>query len=401
MNLFASHEKRYEKADSTLGIAINALSARIGGGVTYLNRLIYYLRKVDNRNSYYIFVTSNNRRKIISFKDPRFHVIEVRAKFLLQRLLYEQFALPIVLKQLGIDILYAPADTMPLLAPCPTVLGIQNPNIYYDVYIKRTLAEKCKYWALRQHAKLSSRIATRIIFVSETAREYIAAKLKVDQAKTRAIHHGVELNKFRQVDQANNPARDNHEFDFGEYILCLSSLARHKNIEMLIAAYSKLDEGLKRQYKLVIAGRKVSPYCDELLALSQQLGVNEQVVFTGEVPFEKVPVLYRQAILFVLPSILETFGIPLIEAMASSVPVIAADATAIPEVVGNAGFLFDLANPDELRAQMEAVLNDPNLRERLVQSGLERASLFTWEKCAEETLAVLVSVQSNVKDPDQ
>ena len=120
----------------------------------------------------------------------------------------------------------------------------------------------------------------------------------------------------------------------------------------------------------------------------QQLYLDGKVIFTGEIPHENVPPLYQRASLFVLPSYLETFGMPLIEAMASDVPVIAANASAIPEVVGDAGLLFDPDDPDELRAKMEAVLSDPQLREELINRGLKRAKLFSWEKCAKETLAV-------------
>jgi len=369
-------------------IAINALSAKTGGGVTYLNRLIYYLRGVDGQNEYYIFVTQNNHEKIIAFEDPRFRVIEVHIWSLLHRLLYEQFALPILLKRLNIDVVYAPAEIAPLLAPCAVVLGIQNSNAYYKVPIKRSAAEKLKFWVLRQLAKLSSRKASRIIFVSNTACRDIAAKLKANPAKTRAIHHGVELDRFQRIELAENSTFADRLIGSGKYILCLSALARHKNIEALIKAYAALDGKFQAHYKLVIAGRKTPPYGDELTALMHQLNLAKKVIFTGEIAHKNAPSLYQGASLFVLPSYLETFGIPLIEAMAAGVPVIAANASAIPEVVGDAGLLFDPNDSDELRVRMETVLSNPKLREELIQKGLERAKTFSWEKCAKETLSV-------------
>ena len=106
-------------------IAINALSAKTGGGITYLNRLIFYLRKLDNENQYYIFVTCDNHKRVIGFENSQIHVTEVHVRSLLHRLIYEQFGLPLVLKRHNIDVVYAPAEIAPLLAPCPVVLGIQ------------------------------------------------------------------------------------------------------------------------------------------------------------------------------------------------------------------------------------------------------------------------------------
>jgi len=379
---------RKESEEKTMKIAINALSAKTGGGVTYLNRLIYHLREVDDQNDYYIFVTRDNHAKIIAFDKPRFHVMEVTISNLLHRLLYEQSALPILLKRLNIDVVYAPAEIAPLLSTCSVVLGIQNPNVYYRFKIMRSLAEKTRFWILRQLGKLSSRKASRIIFVSNTARTDIAAKLKANPAKTRAILHGVELDRFQKNVLSEKPTIISKTIGSDKYILCLSALARHKNVEALIKAYAAMDGKVRTQYKLVVAGRNTSPYGDELTALVQQLNLDERVVFTGEIPHENVPPIYQQAILFVLPSYLETFGIPIIEAMAAGVPVIAANASAIPEVVGDAGLLFDPNDPNDLRTKMETVLSDPKLREELTRKGLQRAKVFSWEKCAKETLAV-------------
>lgn len=376
-------------------IAINALSAKRGGGVTYLNRLIFYLSEVDDENEYYIFVTSQNRRKIIDFNDLRFHVIEVAIRNLLHRLLHEQLVLPIALKRLNIDVVYAPAEIAPFLALCSVVLGIQNLNVYCKIKTKWSPTEKVKIWILRQLARLSSRKASKIVFVSNTACKDIAVKLRANPAKTRAIHHGVELDKFHKSGLAENLTFIDQTIGSNKYILCLSVLARHKNIETLVKAYAALDEKLQDQYRLVIAGNKTPPYGEELTALVQQLNLDGKVIFTGGIPHENVPSLYQGASLFVLPSYLETFGIPLIEAMAAGVPVIGANASAIPEVVGDAGLLFDPNDPNELRAKMEAVLSDPQLREQLITRGLERAKLFSWEKCAKETLAVFKEAYSN------
>jgi len=164
-------------------IAINALSAKTGGGVTYLNRLIYYLREVDEQNEYYIIVAKDNRRKIIAFEDTRFHVIEVRIRSLLHRLLYEEFVLPILLKRLDIDVLYAPADLAPLMVRCILVVGVQHQHIYYR-HLEHLFSptEKIRHRILRILAWHSLRRADKVIFISESMREHVSKSMDLPLA---------------------------------------------------------------------------------------------------------------------------------------------------------------------------------------------------------------------------
>lgn len=375
-----------------MNIAINALSAKIGGGIIYLNKLIENLHKIDRQNKYYIFVTTSNRQKIIKFEDKKFKVIEASIYHLGYRIFYEQIIMPFVLKKLKIDILYSPAEIATFLAPCKVVLGIQNLNVYYKIKINRSVSEKFKLWCLRQLARFSFKRVNKMIFVSNTARKDITKKLKIRSTNTRVIRHGVELDKFQKTESKRIPVFIKKILSSDKYILFLSTLCRHKNIKALIRAYAILDKKLRNQYKLLIVGRKFPSYYDELTNLVHQLNLDEKVIFMGEIAFENVPTLYRKAALFVLPSYVETFGIPLIEAMASGIPVIASNVPAIPEIVGDAALLFSPNNPDDLRAKIEQVLSDSKLHGELIQRGLERAKLFSWERSAKETLAVFKEV---------
>jgi glycosyltransferase involved in cell wall biosynthesis len=369
-------------------IAVNGLSATIGGGVTYLNRLLWHLPRVDEDTEYYVIVTRRGRARIIPEGTDRIHVFEISIRGLLHRLVYEQFGLPLLLRRLRIDVLYAPAEIAPLLAACPVVLGIQNPNPYYRRVVPRPIRERVRFLALRQLARISAWKSKRVVFVSRTALNDIGPRLRVSPKKRCAIYHGVEINRFsgRQTTQDGGVA--DLLANAHDSILCVSTLARHKNLETLIEAYAALDGQLQRLYPLVIAGTKTSPYYEQLTKRVEALRPRGRIVFTGEISPEAIPHLYRSAMVFVLPSYLETFGIPLIEAMASGLPVIASNASAIPEVMGDAGLLFDPKDADDLRMKMEQVLGNEKLRKELARKGLERAKLFSWEKCAKETLAV-------------
>jgi glycosyltransferase involved in cell wall biosynthesis len=133
-----------------------------------------------------------------------------------------------------------------------------------------------------------------------------------------------------------------------------------------------------------------------LAARLRAFGVDPNDVFLGDLPLDAVSRLYRQAAVVVFPSLLETFGLPLIEAMASGTPVIAADGSSTPEIVGDAAELFDPHSSDALRAAIEALLSDVRKRADLVNKGYRRAEQFAWSKTAARMLEVF-SIASRVR----
>lgn len=366
-------------------IAINALSARTGGGVVYLRNLIREFIERDDDHSYIVFATAKNRKKVVPKEHRRLTVIEIGTSSRLVRLLYEQTILPILLAVHRADVVFAPAEIAPTLSPCPIVLGLQNANIYQKDSLKRGVGDCLRNAILFRLAWLSVRRARELIFVSEEARRLIASALGVCPQQGTVVHHGVDP-IFHHDTEGVDARKD---APTGGPILCVAAISPHKNLECLVDAYLMLDREVTKEHALMLVGSAIeSAYRRRLSRKLEDAGLTPDDVLVGEVPFDRLPAVYRGASLFAFPSMLETFGIPLIEAMASGVPVIASNASAIPEVVGDAGLLFDPNDPDDLRAKMEEVLSNEELCEELGQKGLERAKTFSWEKCAKQTLAV-------------
>jgi glycosyltransferase involved in cell wall biosynthesis len=147
---------------------------------------------------------------------------------------------------------------------------------------------------------------------------------------------------------------------------------------------------MMESHKLVIAGRRSDPvYSDRLNELVEELGIGTKVVFLGEVPYQSMPYLYKRACAFVFPSFLETFGHPLVEAMAMGVPIVAASSTCIPEIVDGSALLFDPQDVEDLSLKLGRVLTEFGLREMLIQRGQRRAQDFSWQKTARKTLTIL------------
>jgi len=157
-----------------------------------------------------------------------------------------------------------------------------------------------------------------------------------------------------------------------------------------VRAFEQLKDRYRIPHSLVITGLagRASP---ELERLIRTLGVRD-VVFSGFLDDSLLPLLYSAADVFVYPSFYEGFGLPVLEAMACGTPVAASNRTSLPEAVGDAGLLFDPDNVDEMAGAIHRLVDDRDLRARLVAKGLERAKQFTWRETAKRTLAALTEL---------
>ncbi|MGH9581341.1 MAG: glycosyltransferase family 4 protein [Bryobacteraceae bacterium] len=166
------------------------------------------------------------------------------------------------------------------------------------------------------------------------------------------------------------------------YILYVGTLRAHKNIARLLAAFEGID---CPDLRLVFTGNQTPDITARLAGRE----IEKRIRFAGCVPDEDLAALYRGAVCLVLPSLMEGFGLPPLEAMACGTPVVVSRAAALPEVVGDAGVLVDPLDTEDIRAGMERVLSNSDLRQRLRAAGLLRARLFCWNRVAERVRAVI------------
>lgn len=185
-----------------------------------------------------------------------------------------------------------------------------------------------------------------------------------------------------------------------KYILFVGNVKPHKNLAVLLKSYLLLDESVKNEYGVVVAG-KIDGFItgDEatLKLVNDDLVLRENVAFTGYVDDEDMAGLYHHASVFVFPSFYEGFGIPPLEAMLNACPVIASGVASIPEICGDAALYFSPQDHVELKEQILAVLKDTELREKLVSRGLERANEFSWQKAAAEHITLFKDITTKKK----
>jgi glycosyltransferase involved in cell wall biosynthesis len=173
----------------------------------------------------------------------------------------------------------------------------------------------------------------------------------------------------------------------------------HKNLEPLVAAFARLaSEEMYSDARLVMVGeyRKevFHSYFGTIKRMVEELGIADRVIFTGYLPDEELTVLLNLSTLLALPSLIEGFGLPAIEAAACGCPVIATTASPLPDLLAGAGIYIDPAKPEELEAALAGVLRSERLRLRMREAGIAAARQFTWEAAAQQMINLIPKVMS-------
>ena len=299
-----------------------------------------------------------------------------------RRTLTEHLYAPVRLPLAGIDVLSTLMAPMVRSAP-GLVVHFKTMHAFTAPGAVRPAARLYRRMSYPHTAK----VADAIIINSESLRHEVMRYLDVDPAKLRLIPEAVDHDLFRPGD--TDAARAHVAERYGltrPFLLFVSSLWPYKNCEGLLRAFAAAKSELgDRQLAVVGPGRDVA-YVAELKALAEQLGIADDVVWVGGVPLEETVQFYRAADVFVYPSFNETFGLPILEAMATGCPVVTSDTSAMPETAGGCALLVDPHDPESIADAIVKACGPEG--ERLRTSGLERAAEFTWDATAERTLEV-------------
>jgi glycosyltransferase involved in cell wall biosynthesis len=227
------------------------------------------------------------------------------------------------------------------------------------------------------------RKAMRIIAVSQSTKNDLIHHLGIPDEQISVVYEGIDHSLFRPV---------SHRIYNYPYILFVGTEHPRKNFATLVKAFSQLKGEFRfNKLKLVKvgnAGGQEADFREKTMETVKALGLVNEVIFTGFVPEADLPAYYSGAEVFVLPSLYEGFGFPVLEAMACACPVVTSNTSSLPEVTGEAGIMVDPYDTDSLAKAMRQVLTDSELRDNMIEKGLEQSKRFSWEKAAEQTLEV-------------
>jgi glycosyltransferase involved in cell wall biosynthesis len=232
----------------------------------------------------------------------------------------------------------------------------------------------------------TARVADAIIVNSKSMRAEVERYLEVDSSKLRLIYEAVDHDLFTLGDAADARARV-ATYGVGKpFFLFVSSLWPYKNCEGMLRAWVIARPELGDRQLVVVGDSEDQTYVASLRALTEELGIAADVLFVGRVPHDETVFFYRAADALVYPSFDETFGLPILEAMACGCPVVTSDASSMPEIAGGAAILSDPYDPASIaHAMIEAVRVEGD---RLRAAGFRRAQDFTWGATAQATLDV-------------
>jgi len=347
------------------------------------------LAKVDEKNTYFLFVSLRNKT-LFQKLGENFKIIALpfRSDNRLLRLFYEQVVFPFYIIKYKIDILFSPSNTATVFPFCKQVL-----TFHAFLMIRKLRKQYPEKTIPKLHSlfynlmlPLSLKCSNKIIAVSQNTKKWLLHQHKVLSSKIAVVYEGVDCGLFLSMNSSKNAKTEQ------PYILFLSTLFGYKNADKLIRAFSKLKEKHKIPHNLKIVGKDPEDNMKRLKNLSNEFGISESVFFTGLINHHEVKGLYQNADVFVFPSAVETFGLPVLEAMASGTPVVASNRTSVPEIVGDAGVIVDPDDIAELADAILRVLSDKGLQNSLIQKGYRRAKKFSWDKTARKTLEIFEEV---------
>lgn len=343
------------------------------------------LQKMDTAHEYYVFVKPGEDRCIESTANV--HVIELSCP---SYPLWEQWALPRAARKYGVQLLHCTSNTAPLWCDIPLVLTLhdiifleprdkQNKSLYqnlgwfYRRLVVPRILDRCR----------------RIITVSNFEMENIIAKLHIPRSRMAMIYNGYN-EWFRQLPAADCAASERYISQKG-YFFFLGNTDPKKNTERTLVAYSKYLQRSNVKRPLLMADLDRA-YLDDIIARHHIEHIRHSIVMPGYIVNSDLPAIYNSAFAFLYTSLRESFGIPLLEAMACGTPVITSNTSSMPEIGGKDAILVNPESSDDIADMMLRLETDAAFYARQRQLGLQRASAFSWEKTARQLLQLYEAV---------
>jgi glycosyltransferase involved in cell wall biosynthesis len=299
---------------------------------------------------------------------------------------WDQLAVPRAVRRHRVDVLFNPKYSIPLHVGCPAVWVCHGLDWYVMPWASRFVDRLSHRFLVPRYASR----AAAIVAVSEVTREHVMHYLHVPPERVTTVYSGVD-DVFRQ---APDPARLDavrRKYSLPDrFVLYAGAIYPPKNYARLVRAYAKV--GPERGVPLVVAGGENRFLSERELLEPEALGITEWVRRPGWIEQEELAAVYALADGLLLPSLFESCGLPVLEAMAAGCPVVTSDRYGTKELAERAAVLVDPDSVDSIANGIRRVLDDGALRERLIEAGRRRSDEFRWSRCAAETLQVLERV---------
>ena len=347
------------------------------------------LQKMDTPHEYFVFVKPGVDRCIES--SEHVHIIEVNCP---SYPLWEQWALPRAARKAGVDILHCTSNTAPIWCDIPLVLTLHD-IIFLEPRDKKnkSLYQNLGYFYRRWNVPRILKKCRRIITVSDFELGNIKQKLQLPDSQLKMIYNGYN-EWFRPIESDKQQYRK-YIADAG-YFFFLGNTDPKKNTERTLVAYAKYMELSEVKRPLLMADLD-QEYLNGIIERNGIEAIRDHIVMPGYIINSDLPYIYNNAFAFLYTSLRESFGIPLLEAMACGTPVITSNKSSMPEIAGHDAILINPESSDEIALKMLQLERDTDFYQRQKAVGLERAKLFSWRKTTENLLRLYEEVYKEIK----
>lgn len=360
-----------------IGMKVSPLAVLRAGIPNYINNLLSALGEVDRDNEYFLYtgrplpmelgLPGNFRLRRVSFPSPRLQ-------------LWYQIGLPLRMKRDRLDLFHDPVYPLPFRLPVPGVITVHDLSNYTHPGV-HSLRSAVAGRLFPRHLRKARRIITDSRYTASRLKDFFPWT----EDRITVVHLGVS-ESFRRVEDGGvlRSVAERYRLP-SRFMLFLGTVEPRKNLDRLLAAFAGCAGEIP--HSLVIAGGLGWKY-EKLLHRISSHPVSDRISLTGFVREEDLPALLSMAEFLVYPSLLEGFGLPILEAMACGTPVMTSDVSSMPEIAGDAAYLVSPVSVESIAAGLRRLAADEGLREELARRGPERASCFSWRRTAEQTLEV-------------
>jgi glycosyltransferase involved in cell wall biosynthesis len=355
----------------------------------YSYQIIKHLRNNLKEEQVILYLDPRvNKKEYVDFDLPEKWII----KFLRAPIFWTQIRLTLEMLFHPVDILFVPAHTIPILHPKKSFVTIHGLEYEFCPRAYSYLGKLYMRWVIRN----SCRWAKRIIAVSENTKRDLIRMYKVPEEKIEVIYNGIsEKNPNIQCLIPNKISNTKYEILNTKYILFIGRLEERKNICGIIEAFEILKEKYNLPHKLVLAGN--FGYGDkEIRNKIENSKYKEEIILAGYIKDEEKWELLKRTDVFLFPTFYEGFGLPIIEAQSVSAPVITSNISSMPEVAGKGAILVDPKNPEEIAKAAHRLITDKELRDDIIEKGLENVKRFSWDKCAREAAKLILGAEGRI-----
>lgn len=358
-------------------IGIDGYEANVGSRVgigRYAYEITAHLYPISKNHDVTVFLPTAPRPDMPKERDNWHYVVSS------PQVLWTFFGLPRAIKSHPVDVFFSPTHYIPRFTGAARVMAIMDLS-----YLKFPEMFRAKdLYQLRNWTAYSARHAAAIFTISEASKNDIIKAYGVPGSRVTVTYPG-----FHMADAKVAIAEKN-------YILSVGTLQPRKNYIRLIEAFALFLGENKQKFgdlKLVIIGKKGWLY-EDILAAPKKYGIAEKVKFLDFVPDSELPAYYKKALCFVLPSLYEGFGLPVLEAMAYGCPIVVSDVSSLPEIAGKAAVYVNPDNVESIKNGLLSAVRQRNLMQgrNRVKAGEVQVKKFSWEKAAKESLAILEKV---------